>query len=133
LFALASLYGLIRECELSNDLLFHIMESADYSPTSKHVDKLLISKAYSLIAYNFHRLDAHKDALEYSEKGIAYCNTVSIMSNLPLLLGRKGVAMHFLGLSEYEEYFDFSVALLRIQGNHSLAEAYNNIYKKYKK
>ena len=60
LFALASLYGLRRSCELSNDLLFFILDSLDFSFSSKHIDKLLIAKAFVLISYNYHRLDAHE-------------------------------------------------------------------------
>jgi len=95
LFALASLYGVRRSCELSNDLLLFIIDSLDFSFSSKHIDKLLIAKAFALISYNYHRLDAHELALAYASKGIVFCNQHAIMSNLALLLARKGTACIF--------------------------------------
>lgn len=131
LFALASLYGARRSCELSNDLLFFIIDSLDFSFSSKHIDKLLIAKAFVLISYNYHRMDMHEMALEYASKGIAFCNQHAIMSNLALLLARKGTAMYFLKQSNYQIFFDQSLSLLAVQDNFELAEIYRRAFEKY--
>jgi transcriptional regulator with XRE-family HTH domain len=132
LFALASLYGVRRACELSNALLFFINDSMDFSFSSKHIDKLLIAKAFVLISYNYHRMDQHELALEYASKGIAYCNQHAIMSNLALLLARKGTAMYFLKQTGYLECFDQALSLLVVQDNFELAEIYRKAFEKYK-
>lgn len=131
LYALASMLGLVRACEKSNEMLLYLLDTLDQSILSKHQEKILVTKTFALISYNYHRLDAHKNALEYAEKGIAYCNEYAIMANLPLLLSRKGMAMYHLNLADYKTFLAQGVTLLEIQGNHELANKYTQIIQRF--
>ena len=53
------------------------------------------------------------------------------MHNLPLLLSRKGVALHNLKDMNFIVYLEQAVQLLRIQNNHALADIYLNVNSKY--
>lgn len=131
LYALASMLGLIRKCEKSNEMLLYLLDTLDQSILSKHQEKILVTKTHALISYNYHRLDAHKDALKYAEMGIAYCNEYAVMANLPLLLSRKGVAMYHLKLPHFETFLNYGVTLLEIQGNYELAGKYTEIIHRF--
>lgn len=131
LFTLASIEGLLRKCQLSNEIIHFTFNFLDNSKYAKYYEKLLIVKSYSIIAYNYHRMDNHTLALNYSEKGISFCIDHSIMTYLPLLLSRKGIAMYYLGIPEFDKYFKQSIALLKIQNKDSLADNYEVILKKY--
>lgn len=133
LFAIASLHGFLRNCELSNELLFFILKSMDESSNAKHYDKLLMIKLFTVISYNYHRIDVHEKALDYAQKGIDYCNKYFLMANLPVLLARKGVAMYYLGIGNFETYLDQSISLLLIQNNTKLVDDYTNVFKRYRK
>lgn len=131
LFTLASIEGLLRNCQLSNEIILFTFNFLDNSKYAKYYEKLLIVKSYSIISYNFHRIDNHSLALSYSEKGISFCIDHSIMTYLPLLLSRKGIAMYYLKIPEFDKYFKQSIALLRIQNKDALAGSYETILKKY--
>ena len=133
LFAIAGLEGFLRNCIQSNDLLEYILKALDMSVYSKHNDKLLATKAISLLAYNFHRIDDHVKALEFAEQGIEFCRKFFIMSDLPMILVRKGVAMYFLQLPNYEAFFDQAITLLLIQGREDYAEFYRQSVMRYRK
>lgn len=132
LFAIASLYGYLRNCDLSNELLFFILKTMDESAFTKHYDKLLFIKVLTVISYNYHRTDFHDKALEYAQKGIDYCNKFFIMANLPILLARKGAAMYYLNMDNYETYLDQSIQLLYIQNNSRMAEDHIRIFERYR-
>ena len=133
LFAIAGLEGYLRNCIQSNDLLEYILNTLDMSIYSKHNDKLLATKAISLLSYNYHRIDDHKKALEFAEQGIEFCRKFFIMSDLPMILVRKGVAMFFLQLANYEPYFDQAITLLLVQGHDEYAEFYKQSVMRYRK
>lgn len=132
LFTIASIYGALRECTLSNEILLFIYESLDLTASSKHYDKHLITKVLTIISYNYHRLDLHEKALQYAEWGIEYCKQQLVMSSLPVLLVRKGTAMYYLGQSNCEIYLNQSIHLLRIMGNDSGAELYEKLLQRYR-
>ena len=133
LFAIASLHGYLRNCELSNDMLFFILKSMDESAFTKHYDKLLFIKVLTVISYNYHRIDLHDKALEFAQKGIDYCNKFFLMANLPILLARKGAAMYYLNMENYETYLDQSIQLLYIQNNPKMAEDHIRIFERYRR
>lgn len=132
LFSIASLYGFLRECKMSNDILMFILDALDQSSYSKHYDKLLIVKVYGLISYNYHRDSDDKNIIKYAELGIDYCKKQGIMAGLPLLLFRKGVAKYHLGHIDYEKYLHHSVALLRVQGMDDAANDYEANIERYR-
>lgn len=132
LFSIASLEGFNRNCDLSNSIILYILNYLDPSPYSKFYEKMLIVKSYAILSYNYHRLDQHSLAYEYSEKGYNFCIKYSIMAYLHLLLFRKGVAMFHLGLQGYDQYIEQSIALLTIQKNNSVAQNYIQHLEKYK-
>lgn len=133
LFTIASLYGALRECILSNDILLFLYDSLDLTASSKHYDKHLITKVLTTISYNYHRLDLHENALKYAELGIEYCKMQLVMSSLPTLLVRKGTALYYLNQDGYEIYLNQSIDLLRIMGNDSGAELYEKLLLRYRK
>lgn len=133
LFAIAGLEGFLRNCIKSNDLLLYILKTLDMSIYSKHNDKLLATKVFALLSYNFHRIDDHEKALQYAEDGIGLCRQFFIMSDLPILLVRKGVAMSFLQMPNYEDFFDQAITLLLIQGHDEYADFYAQSVKRYRK
>ncbi len=131
LFAIASIEGHNRNCVLSNEILLMILSYMDTSKYAKHYEKVLVIKSYSIMSYNYHRLDQHELALEYSEKGIQFCIDNSIMTYLALLLSRKGMAMYHLKMDGYQSFILQAIELLKIQKNDSLAKEYEAIALKY--
>ena len=131
LFSIASLLGILRECDKSNQIMLMILDYLDTSKYAKHLEKLLVIKTYSILSYNSHRLDQHKLALKYAELGIKFCIENSIMAELALLLCRKGIAMYHLHLEDYERYFFQGIELLKIQEKFQLAEQYEQVLHRY--
>lgn len=132
LFALASVYGTMRYCELSNEILTYILSALDGTSMANYMSKLLIIKAYVILSYNYHRLSDDQNALKYAEAGINFCNTHGLMSNMSALLSRKGIAMYHLNQSDYYKYLDASECLLFIQGADKLAESYKTVHQKFR-
>ncbi|MDH8677513.1 helix-turn-helix transcriptional regulator [Fusibacter bizertensis] len=131
LFAIAANLGVIRECEQSNAILEYVVNSLSYTSKAFHLENVLISKIYATMSYNYHRLDQHQLALNAANTGIEFCNRHEIMTNLPLLLCRKGVALKLLDSDGYLEYLENAIVLLTIQGNHNLAAQYKKITDNY--
>jgi transcriptional regulator with XRE-family HTH domain len=131
LFTIASIEGHNRNCAISNNILLMILSYLDTSKYAKHYEKVLVIKSYAIMSYNYHRLDNHQLALEYSEKGIQFCIDNSIMTYLALLLSRKGMAMYHLKMEGYQAFILQAIELLRIQKNDSLAKEYEAIALKY--
>lgn len=131
LFTMASILGLLRECLISNEILLFILNYVDPSKYAKYYEKLLIIKSYSILAYNYHRIENHELAITYSERGIDFCIEHSIMNNLSLLLCRKGIAMFYLNIDGFEKFFFQGIELLKIQNKYQLAEQYEEILHRY--
>ncbi|MDH8677511.1 helix-turn-helix transcriptional regulator [Fusibacter bizertensis] len=121
LLSLAAVQGNLRNCELSTSILNYILNYLDPSPHSKFYEKVLIVKCYGILAYNYHRLDNHKQAIKYSDLGIQFCIDHSILSNLHFVLFRKGVALYNLNDKSYEIYIEQAINLLKIQEKHALS------------
>lgn len=85
-------------------------------------EKILRIKVYANIAYNYHRIDEHQNALVYANEGISYCNKHHISYGLPHLLYRKGVAKYFLNQEGYLDSLELSICMLEILGAWELAE-----------
>lgn len=132
LFALASVYGTMRYCELSNEILSYILSALDGTSLANHMNKLLIIKAYVILSYNYHRLSDDQNALRYADEGINFCNMHGLMSNMSALLSRKGIAMYHLKHEAYIKYLDASECLLFIQGADKLAESYKLAHEKFR-
>jgi len=131
LFTIASIEGHSRNCELSNDILTMILSYLDTSKYAKHYEKVLVIKSYAIMSYNYHRLDIHEMALQYSEIGIQFCIDNSIMTYLALLLSRKGMAMYHLKMDGYQAFILQAIELLKIQKKDSLAKEYEAIASMY--
>ncbi|GAB6107764.1 helix-turn-helix domain-containing protein [Fusibacter bizertensis] len=128
LFSLASLLGLKRECNLSNQILIHICEYIADLNSKDYYQKILTVKSISVLSYNFHRMDNHKLALEYAEKGIVFCLENDTSIDLPLLLARKSIALHYLNTKNWEVYYLQALSLLEIQNRHEMKVIYENTY-----
>lgn len=132
LITVASLEGIRRNCDLSNDIIIYILNYLDPSPLSKFYEKMLIVKSLCIIAYNYHRLGNNELVLEYAERGYKFCIDNSILAYLHLLLFRKGTAMFHLKMNGYEEYIEQAIQLLKIQNKDAVAENYMTFLDKYK-
>lgn len=126
LFAAASLLGLKRQCALSNQILLYVVNYYDsFSNTNTH--KLFKSKCYAIIAYNFHRMSRNEVALEYSDIGINYCIQNDTAVYLPLLLGRKSIALFHMKDPTWKAYMHQAIVLLEIQNRMELKKHYEKI------
>ena len=130
LFSAAVLLGIKRECLLSNNIFMYVLEHYKLMDNSSKTNCLLISKLYYNLAYNYHRLDKHSHALEYSMIGIKYCVQNDTHQYLPLLLGRKGVAMHNLRNDNWCEAIMSAITLLKIQGSEELLPSFEELRKR---
>ena len=98
------------------------MSNFDYEATSN--EKLMICKLYFELAYNAHRIDRYKEVIQYSDKGIEYCNKHYISYPLAALFYRKGIAEFNLGLNSHISSLKKSISLLLITNNAPLAKIY---------
>lgn len=120
LFSAASIYGTMRECNLSNKILFYINEHIKQHAGFNVSYKLLISKIHYTISYNYHRLGNHNNALEYASIGIEHCVNADSHSFLPVLLARKGVALRALKSDNWQEPIKEAIVLIKILGKENL-------------
>lgn len=132
LFSLASLLGIQRQCELSNRMLLHIIHYLDISSKIDRNDLLLKSKALSIIAYNYHRIDDHEKVIEYATLGIEFSINNDTYQYLPLLLARKGTALFNLNRENWNDYFIQALNLLELQGKDELRSEYERLFNKLK-
>lgn len=130
LFSLSSELGAMKEIERSNEMLKFLLQRLDDTLHSGYFQKLLMTKIYASLAYNFHRLSDDKQAVYYADQGIKYCIDSELTSFLPLLLLRKGTGLIHLGNMEGELYLDQAIQLLNILGNFSLMEKYITVKEK---
>ena len=122
--------GIKRECLLSNKIFMYTLDHFKLMDKYSKINCLLISKIYYNLAYNYHRLDKHSSALEYSMTGIRYCIQNDTHQYLPLLLGRKGVAMHNLRNDNWCEAIMSAITLLKIQGSEELIPSFEDLRKR---
>ncbi len=131
LYCIASFLLQSSQYKLSGEILIYLSSKIDAICSSKMEAQFMLIKVYALIAYAYHMLDDHSNAIQIAEKGIALCRSCSIMECLPLLLARKGVAMFHLGIIGYDQLLNQAVILLEIQNNPKLAESYRETNRKY--
>lgn len=116
-----------EKTNLSNDIMLLCLESLDGSRHATLHEKLLRSKIYFNLSYNYHRIDEHENALDLAIKGIDFCNNNYLSHYLAALLYRKGVAQFHLGDQEYLKSLQLSIHMLDIQGATELAERYKKV------
>lgn len=112
---------------LSSEILLLCLKRGDGSRHATWHEKLLRSKIYFNLAYNYHRLDDHQSALDAALQGIDFCNQNYLAHYLAGLLYRKGIAQFHLGQPQYRESLQLAIGMLRIQGAHELAERYKKV------
>lgn len=125
LFSAATILGIGRDCDFSNEILDFILDYFETIATNSIDCITLLSKIYYTFAYNYHRLDNHEKALEFSNLGIQHCLTSDSLACLPLLLGRKGVALKFLKENHWKEPIKTAISLLELQDNNDLIRIFN--------
>lgn len=125
LFMIAS--SLSDETHLSNAMMFFCLEHLDESIHATLHEKLLRSKIYFNLSYNFHLMDYHENALKYASEGIDWCNKNYLSFCLAALLYRKGIAQFHLGHPEYLTSLQSSICMLNIQGAYELIDRYKKI------
>ncbi len=129
LFSAAVVLGIKRDCLLSNRILYFILEYYQLLKYSFKTNNLLISKLYYVLSYNYHRLDNHEKALEISVIGLNHCINLDTHMYIPLLLGRKAIALHNLQSSEWQKPLTSAIILLDIQGSKELKKSFEDLLK----
>lgn len=114
---------------LSNRILCFILDITDKSSHASFMEKLLVIKIYINISYNHYMMDNPRDTLEYSDDGIDFAQSNSLMYGLPLLYMRKGIAQLKIGSGDHLDSIKKSLYLLEIQGNMKLKSIYENVLK----
>ena len=116
------------EIELSNDILYFILDRLRNSSTSKYLSFLII-KIYSNLSYNYHLQDNHAKVIEISNEGISYCLRQETTYGLFLFYYRKGIAEYELKLETYIPTLYSSFFLLKITNNQNLLDVYLEVTK----
>lgn len=83
------------------------------------------------ISYSCHRLDLHKKALYYADKGISTSLEHDSLRFLALLYSRKGMAEFFLNIHKYKYSFKNAFILYDIAGQDNLKEILELTLNKY--
>lgn len=123
----------LNDSQLSNIILEFILSISDKSSHASFMEKLLVIKIYTNIAYNHYNMDNPNQTLKYSNEGIDFALDNSLMYNLPLLFMRKGIAQLKLGIPAHTESIKRGLYLLEVQGNTNLKSIYEQVLKsKYK-
>jgi len=127
LFSAAVILGLMRNCLLSNKILYfalnYYIQTDDIVDTQRH----LITKIFYVLSYNYHRLDLHENALDTASQGIDYCVKSDTFMYAPMLLARKGIALHNLHSNDWRDSLTKAIHLLDIQKRFKLKESYEEI------
>lgn len=127
LYSLAIMLGLKRDCNLSNRILFFAKEHISLIQRSNPHQNLLLAKLYYVISYNYHRLDKHHKALKYADDGIKFCIESDTHLYLPLLLGRKGIAMKFCQDNKWDVPIVQAITILELQEKTELIPFYREL------
>jgi len=114
--------------ELSNDILYFILDRLRNSSTSKYLSFLII-KIYSNLSYNYHLLDNHEKVIEICDEAISYCLHQETTYGLFLLYYRKGIAEFQLNREAYISTLHSSFFLLKITNNQNLLDIYLEVTK----
>jgi len=123
----------LNDSKLSNIILEFILDISDKSGHSSFMEKLLVIKIYTNIAYNHYNMDNPQQTLKYANEGIDFAQDNSLMYNLPLLYMRKGIAQLKLGIPAHIDSIRKGLYLLDVQGNTKLKGIYEQVLKsKYK-
>lgn len=115
------------QCKQSNLILKFLLTSMLKDNLISLDDILLTIKIYANLAYNAFIMDDYKTSLNYSNQGIAYCNTHTNYFGLHLLFFRKGIALFRLNKEGYLDPLHKSIQLLEIQENYELAQNYKQV------
>jgi len=99
-------------------------------PSSTIESMKLSIKLYYNIAYNYHMLDLHTNALKYSDTGIAYALNNTLIYCLPYLYARKSFAEFLLNDLNYKNSFNKSIGLLLILEDKKTATLFQDLAKK---
>ena len=116
------------EIELSNEILYFILNRLQNSSTSKYLSYLNI-KIYTNLSYNYHLLDNHSKVIEISDEAISYCLHQETTHGLFLLYYRKGIAEYQLKRESYIQTLHSSFFLLKVTNNQNLLDIYLEVTK----
>lgn len=131
LYTISSVLIYLGKYDISIEILKLYLNKMDIISYPKTVEQNILIRVYSLLSYNCHMLNQHENALNYANLGIDFCLKNNNMSNLPLLLSRKGIAILNLSGDDYKYYLMQAIQLLQIQENFKLMSEYIEINKKY--
>lgn len=121
------LIGLLKknvdQLDTSNEILIFCLDHVTqkdyvYSPELQ----MLIIKLYYNISYNYYNQSKDILALDFAEKGIQFCMSISSYYCLSLLFARKATAQLYLGMPEYKHTYKKALSLLYITDDIEHAE-----------
>lgn len=127
LFSAAVILGLMRNCILSNKILYYVLDYYSQNDDIIDVHRQRVSKIYYMLSYNYHRLDHHEKALETAETGIAYCVKSDTYMYAPMLLARKGIALHNLSADDWRDSLVKAIHFLDVQKRYKLKGSFEQI------
>lgn len=127
LFSCSVILGIEYNYELSNDILHFLLGYYLNLNTDNIYDRALTPKLYYILSYNSHSLDLHQKALELATAGIEYCINNDSLAFLPLLLGRKGIALKHLNQNNWKEPIDKAICILELQNNIDLIKIFKDL------
>ncbi|QQY79072.1 helix-turn-helix protein [Keratinibaculum paraultunense] len=81
--------------------------------------KLKIKILYNL-AYNYYRLDLHKECLHYCNVGISTCVKNNVLTCLSLLYARKSISEYYLNHDTYKDSISKTIILFDIYKQEKL-------------
>lgn len=111
-----------------SNLILKFLLAAMLKDSLNNLDDILLTiKIYTNLSYNAFNLDDYKNSLNYSNQGIAYCNTHTNYFCLYILFFRKGIALFRLNKDGYLDPLHKSIQLLEIQENYELAQSYKHV------
>ncbi len=113
---------------LSTKILSFIFDRLkDNSPSTYHHQ--LIIKIYTNLCYNYHLEDNHQLVIEMADQGINFCLSHETTHGLNSLYYRKGIAEYQLERSGYKSSLLKAFFILKLMGNDSLLEVYQEVTK----
>ncbi len=121
------LIGLIlarkNEIKTSTDIIVFCLEYMIENSNQAIESIEIISKLHYNLAYNYHKLDFHSEALIYSDLGIKHAITNNSMYCLPYLYARKSIAEFKLNDDNYTRSLKKAIGLLLILEDKETAES----------
>jgi len=120
----------IKRLNESEIIFLEIEKQLDINAFSSSMAKKLYVKLLFNMAYNYHIKDKNEKVLEITDKCLDFLNKFDSSYYMEVILYRKAVAQHNLGLKDKMRTFSHVRAIMEIKGLHKQLELYADITRK---